>query len=123
MGNRSFVMYRDRYMVIEMRGAVVGSAQDTIPLQQYREAVADYIHECQGKQIMPRIIIDLGKVTYLNSNGIGTLVAMHSDVRRAKGKIVFADIGKVIANVFVVTKLNQIFDMASMAEAEQKIEQ
>lgn len=123
MKNSSFALYRDHYMVIEMRGTILGSDQDVIPLQQYKDVVAEYIGECQGKQIMPRIIIDLGKVTYINSTGIAALVKMHMDVTHSKGKIILAGINENIVNIFVITKLTMVFDIASMEEAEQRIEQ
>ncbi|NTV46834.1 MAG: STAS domain-containing protein [Chlorobiales bacterium] len=55
-------------------------------------------------------VVDLRKVTYVNSSGIGMLVAGMTTVTQAGGKFKLANAEKNIHNVFVITNLIKVFD-------------
>jgi anti-sigma B factor antagonist len=61
-------------------------------------------------QGVPKIIVDLGHVSYINSAGLGTLVALHTSCRNREGFLRLAQIGKRIKNLFLITKLNFVFE-------------
>ncbi len=58
----------------------------------------------------PHIIIDLGRVSYVNSAGLGSLVAAHTSCRNRQGWLRLAQIGKRIRNLFLITKLAFVFE-------------
>ncbi|MCX7983407.1 MAG: STAS domain-containing protein [Bacteroidetes bacterium] len=58
-----------------------------------------------------KLIIDLKSVEYINSSGIGALVAIHSSYEKASGKVKLCNLGKSVQNVFVITKLTGVFDV------------
>lgn len=58
----------------------------------------------------PKIIIDLGKISYLNSVGLGALVGAHTSCSNRNGWLRIARIGTRIKNLFLVTKLTLVFD-------------
>ena len=58
----------------------------------------------------PQIVIDLGKVSYINSSGLGSLVAAHTSCKNREGWLRLARTGKRIKNLFLITKLAFVFE-------------
>ena len=61
-------------------------------------------------QGVPHVVVDLGHVSYINSAGLGTLVALHTSCRNRQGYLRLAQIGKRIKNLFLITRLNFVFE-------------
>src|SRR5512140_89634 len=93
--------------VIEVKGSLVGGEET----DELRNAVADFIE--QGTK---KLIIDLSKVTYLNSTAIGVLVSAHTTFAKNKGRVKLCGINKNINNIFVITKLTLVFDVSESRE-------
>ena len=93
--------------VIEVKGSLVGG-EETDELRRY---VADFL-----QQGVKKVIIDLSKVTYLNSTAIGVLVSAHTSYSRNKGHVVLCGINKNINNIFVITKLTLVLDVKESRE-------
>jgi len=88
--------------IIEIKGSLVGD-KDT---DEFRETVADLIE--QGNK---SLIIDLSKVNYMNSSGIGSLIAVHSSYSKNGGVVKLTGLSSSVQNLFVVTKLIDVFDV------------
>lgn len=88
--------------IIEIRGSLVGDG-DTDML---REAVADFIE--QGNKCL---VINLQKVTYINSSGIGSIIGAHTSYVKNGGEVKLSGISHSVQNLLVVTKLIDIFDV------------
>lgn len=58
-----------------------------------------------------RAVVDLGKVNYINSTGIGALIAGYNDYSQRGGKIKLCGLSDRLENVFVITKLTAVFDI------------
>lgn len=58
----------------------------------------------------PRIIIDVGRISYLNSTGLGSLVSAHMACQNRQGFLRLANISKRIKNLFIITKLAFVFE-------------
>jgi anti-sigma B factor antagonist len=97
--------------IIEVKGSLVGGEET----DELRSAVADFVE--QGTK---KLIIDLSKVTYLNSTAIGILVQAHTTFSRNKGHVTLCGINKSINNIFVITKLTLVFDVAETREEAVK---
>jgi len=93
--------------VIEVKGSLVGGEET----DELRNAVADFVQ--QGSK---KLIIDLSKVTYLNSTAIGVLVSAHTTFSKNKGHVKVCGINKNINNIFVITKLTLVFDTCETRE-------
>ncbi len=93
--------------LIEVRGSLVGG-EETADL---RRAVAGFVEKEYGK-----LIVDLSKVTYLNSTAIGVLVAAHTTYSRRGWQIKLCGVNKNINNIFVITKLTLVFDVHDTRE-------
>jgi anti-sigma B factor antagonist len=93
--------------VIEVKGSLVGGEET----DELRSAVADFVQQGTTK-----LIIDLSKVTYLNSTAIGVLVSAHTTFSKNKGHVKVCGINKNINNIFVITKLTLVFDTCETRE-------
>jgi anti-sigma B factor antagonist len=88
--------------IIEIKGSLVGD-KDT---DQFREAVADFVE--QGNRAL---VVDMSRVNYVNSSGIGAIIAAYSSYSKNNGVIKLAGLSNNIQNLLVVTKLIDIFDV------------
>ena len=107
MAVKSTTLQSGKVGVIEVKGSLVGGEET----DELRNTVADFVE--QGTK---KLIIDLGKVTYLNSTAIGVLVSTHTTFSKNKGQVKLCNINKNINNIFVITKLTLVFDVAETRE-------
>ncbi len=54
-------------------------------------------------------IIDLGRVRYISSSGIGVLITMLTKMRNAGGEVVLTSPSEHVKKLLIITKLNNIF--------------
>jgi anti-sigma B factor antagonist len=97
--------------LIEPKGAFVGG-DETVEL---RQAIADFVGRNYEK-----LIIDLSKVTFLNSTGIGVLVSAQTTYAKKGWKIKLCGVNKNIDSIFVITKLTLVFDVCGTREEAVK---
>ena len=64
----------------------------------------------------PHIIIDLGKVSFMNSTGLGSLVAGYVSCSNRQGWFRVARTTKKIDNLFLITKLAFVFETFDTVE-------
>lgn len=57
-----------------------------------------------------KILIDLGQVSYVDSAGLGQLVAVHATATRHGGALKLLNVTKRLRDLLVVTKLLTVFD-------------
>lgn len=57
----------------------------------------------------PRLIIDLAKVTHIDSAGVGTLVEVFRRVKNAGGRMYLSGLTPRVRGVFEITKLDRFF--------------
>ncbi len=107
MAVKSTTVQSGKIGVIEVKGSLVGGEET----DELRNAVADYVE--QGTK---KLVIDLSKVTYLNSTAIGVLVSAHTTFSKNKGHVKLCGINKNINNIFVITKLTLVFDVTESRE-------
>jgi anti-sigma B factor antagonist len=63
------------------------------------------------------IVLNLGKLSYVDSAGLGEIVASHGIARRGGGKIKLANISKRLQDVMVMTKLLAVFESHDTEDA------
>ncbi len=63
-----------------------------------------------------KLLIDLGDVSWVNSTGLGILIASHVTVTNAGGSIKLSRVSKRIHQIFMVTKLHTVFDTYDSVE-------
>lgn len=67
-----------------------------------------------------KVIIDLGKVTWMNSTGLGALMSSLTTLRNAEGELKIARATDKVKSLFMVTKLITIFDSYDSVEEALK---
>jgi len=97
--------------VLEVKGSLIGGEET----DELRAAIADFVE--QGNK---KLVIDLGKVTYLNSTAIGVLVSAHTTYTRNKGQVKLSGINQNINNIFVISKLTMVFDVCETRDEAVK---
>jgi len=72
------------------------------------EKFRDSLHELieQGKK---EVIVDLGKVKFLNSSGLGILIGGMTTMKNAGGELVICQADKKIESLLMVTQLIKVF--------------
>ncbi len=68
------------------------------------------------------IILDLAEMEYMNSSGLGIFISILTQTRNRNGEVVVINIPKKINQLLVITKLNNVFNIAhNIEEAKQLI--
>jgi len=88
--------------ILEPKGSLIGGDET----DELKKTVKDLLEGGNRK-----LVIDLGKVTYVNSTALGVLVASHTSYVNRGGKIALRSVNKNIHNIFVTTKLSLLFDV------------
>jgi len=66
----------------------------------------------------PKIVINLSKVTYVDSSGLATLVEILKNMRAYDGRLRLTNLAPKIKSLFEITKLEKLFEiMADEGEA------
>ncbi len=97
--------------LIEVRGDLIGGTET----DKLRQAITGFIERDYKK-----LVIDLSKVTYINSTGIGVLVAGYTSFSRKDGQIRLCGLNNNVTNVFVITKLTLVFEVCDTRDEAVK---
>ena len=87
--------------VLSLKGDLLGEPDTTNLREKIHSLVSDNIKQT---------VIDLGGVNYMNSSGLGTLIAALTTVRNAGGDLRLARVEGKVQNLFVMTQLVKVFD-------------
>jgi anti-sigma B factor antagonist len=58
-----------------------------------------------------KILLDLGDVDYIDSSGIGEMVAAYTSVRGAQGELKIVHLTKRVHDILQITRLFTVFDV------------
>ena len=81
--------------------------------------VREKVHSLVSKDVK-RFVIDLGGVNFINSSGLGALIATLTTVKNAKGNLKLACVNEKVHNLFVITQLVKVFDTYDTVEEALK---
>ncbi|PIP79508.1 MAG: anti-anti-sigma factor [Ignavibacteria bacterium CG22_combo_CG10-13_8_21_14_all_37_15] len=96
-------------VVLELKGEITITAKDA----EFGETLLKLISE--GKK---NIIIDLKETGFVNSSGLGMLIAGYTTVKNAGGDLKLANATEKIESLLVITKLTSVFsNYGSVEEA------
>lgn len=99
--------------LLKLKGQFIGGEET--------DRLRDTLQEIAGKKAN-NLIIDLDKVTYLNSTALGVLISAHANFAKRDGKIILCNVSKSIENIFVITKLSMVFTITgTLDEAIKQI--
>lgn len=98
----SFKAYdKDKVTVLELSGRITLGSGDI----KMRELIKEQLDA--GKQ---QIVVDLGGVSFIDSSGLGELVAAYTTARRHSVTIKLANLTKKIDDLMEITRLASVFD-------------
>ncbi len=60
----------------------------------------------------PKILIDLKKISYIDSSGLAAFVELLQSIKSYGGKIAFFNLSEGVKNVFRISKLDLVFSLA-----------
>ncbi len=60
-----------------------------------------------------KLVIDMGKVRYVNSTALGLLTSTHVNYVKRRGRVVLCRVEKQIQSIFIITRLALLFDVYS----------
>lgn len=92
----------DGILAIECNGRIVFGEESSLLRDEVKKAIAD------GQK---RIVLNLKEINYIDSGGLGTLVALHTTAHNAGGIIKLANLTKRVGDLMQVTKLLTVFDV------------
>lgn len=87
-------------LVISLSGKVIGGPE----LIEVKNTIQKAVDQDKKK-----ILLDLGKVSWMDSSGLGVLVSGHTTLARAGGAMKILNATKKIHELFIITKLITIF--------------
>lgn len=67
-------------------------------------------------QDQKQIVMNLAELTYMDSAGLGEMVASHSTASRQGGRLKLTNVGKRIEDLLVLTRLLTVFDVHDSEE-------
>lgn len=68
----------------------------------------------------PRLLISFANVDHLSSAALGTLITIRTRIEAKKGQLALANIDPQIYEVFVITRLNKLFQIHETTEEATK---
>jgi anti-sigma B factor antagonist len=80
---------------------------DEANIQQIGEEICGLIEA----EPLPRMLISFENVDHLSSAALGTLITINNKIRGKDGQLRLANIDPQIYEVFVITKLNKLFQI------------
>jgi anti-sigma B factor antagonist len=98
---------KDGIFVVDCTGRIVFGEESSLIRETVKKAVAEN----------NRIVLNLGEVNYIDSGGLGTLVALRTTAQNAGGTIKLTNLTKRVGDLLQVTKLLTVFDVYN-SEAE-----
>ena len=62
------------------------------------------------------IHLNLSKVDFINSSGLGALVSVMKEIRLQKGRLTLSDLASYVQEIFDITQLSHIFEIFGTEE-------
>ena len=92
----------DGVTILDLSGRItLGEGSGTL-----RDAVRDIVAKGSKK-----ILLNLAEVNYIDSSGLGELVAAYTAVKNAGGELKLVNLTKKVSDLLVITKLATVFDV------------
>jgi anti-sigma B factor antagonist len=93
--------------IIRLEGDLIGENDGAAILAKATDAIQDNVLKC---------VIDISKLRYINSSGIGVLITILTKFRNKDGEVFSLNPSESVQKLLVITKLNAIFQIAKTEE-------
>ena len=95
------VRQQDGISIVEPSGKIVGHS-----VLELRAAILPEIQTSDT----PRVLINFGQVSMIDSSGLGTLMEAQAAANRKKGRIGAINVGRHIKNLIVLSRVVNLFE-------------
>jgi anti-sigma B factor antagonist len=92
----------DGVSVVVLDGRIVLGEESTALREKFKGLIA------AGKQ---KIVLNMDKVSYIDSAGLGTLIAAHVSAKNHGASVRLCQLGKKFHEILQITKLLTVFDV------------
>lgn len=97
----------DHVAILTLSGKMMGGPETTALHDHIRGLINDKIN---------KVVIDLGDVRWMNSSGMGVLMACMTTLTNADGKLVLARVSEKVNSLLIITQLIKVFDTFETVE-------
>ena len=97
----------DHVAILTLSGKMMGGPETTALHDHIRGLINDKIN---------KVVIDLGDVRWMNSSGMGVLMACMTTLISAEGKLVLARVSEKVNSLLIITQLIKVFDTYETVE-------
>ena len=87
-------------LILRLSGDLIGEDNGANILDKVNNAIQDQVRIC---------IIDISRLRYINSSGIGVLITILTKFRNKGGEVYLMKPSETVQKLLVITKLNAIF--------------
>lgn len=94
-------------VVLSLRGNLMGDPETS----EFRDKVKDLVRDGFLK-----IVLDVSKIKWLNSSGLGALISALATVNNSGGDMRLANVTEKIKSLFMITQLIKVFKTFETAE-------
>lgn len=93
--------------ILGLKGKLMGGPETHAVHEKIKELVANNVN---------KVVIDLGKVKWMNSSGLGMLMGAMTTLKNAEGEMKLANVTEKVQSLFMITKLITIFQTFDSVE-------
>ena len=97
----------DHVAVLTLSGKMMGGPETAALHDHIRGLINDKIN---------KVVIDLGEVRWMNSSGMGVLMACTTTLNNAGGKLVLARVSEKVNSLLIITQLIKVFETYETVE-------
>ena len=94
-------------VVLGVKGNLMGGPETV--------SIHEKVKELIGEDVK-KVVIDLGKVKWMNSSGLGTMMGCMTSLKSAEGDLKLCGVAEKVKSLFMITKLITIFDTHETVE-------
>lgn len=93
--------------ILEVSGNMMGGPETMALHEKVKSLIADGIK---------KIVIDLKGVKWLNSSGLGVLMACYTSAKNAGGSVKLAGVAEKVQSIMMITRLVSLFETYETAD-------
>jgi anti-sigma B factor antagonist len=94
-------------VILQLEGKLMGGPDATL----LNEKLHQLLENGQNK-----VVVDLAKINWMNSSGLGMLISALTTIRNAGGDLKLASTTEKIKSLLTITKLISVFDIYSSVD-------
>jgi anti-sigma B factor antagonist len=92
----------DGVMVLQLNGKIMGGPDHELFTTEVKSCIADgYVD----------IVLDFGKINYVNSTGLGLLISGYTTLKKENGRMKICNLTERVESIMVVTALDSVFEI------------